>query len=54
MLLWEIAESKIPYHNITNIAKIKDLVAIQNIREKFSNEDVPKEWKKLVEKGNLK
>ncbi|CAG8666644.1 14004_t:CDS:2 [Cetraspora pellucida] len=48
MLLWEIAELRIPYKDETDILVIRDLVAKNHYRESFSHGGVPKEWKDLV------
>ncbi|CAG8613580.1 2241_t:CDS:2, partial [Scutellospora calospora] len=48
MLLWEIAEQKIPYADEIDISKIIIKVTKEQYREKFSQGGVPQEWKDLV------
>ncbi|RIA96766.1 kinase-like domain-containing protein [Glomus cerebriforme] len=43
MLLWEIAEEKLPFHNEKDILEIRNLVVQQKIRPSFSI-NVPAEW----------
>jgi len=48
ILLWEIAEEKIPYHKYDDILAITDLVRNQKYRESFSeNSEMPEIFKKL-------
>ncbi|RIA96769.1 kinase-like domain-containing protein [Glomus cerebriforme] len=47
MLLWEIAEEKLPFNNEKDILEIRNLVVQQKIRPSFSNNNVPAEWVKI-------
>ncbi|CAG8723653.1 32999_t:CDS:2, partial [Racocetra persica] len=47
MLLWEIAELKIPYTEI-DIKEFYYKIIVEQRREKFSHGGVPQEWKDLV------
>ena len=52
ILLWEIAEEKIPYEGYSDILTITDLVRNQKYRESFSeNSEMPEEFKKLALDG---
>ncbi|CAG8442384.1 15467_t:CDS:2 [Dentiscutata heterogama] len=46
MLLWEIAEEKMPYEKEDNIKKLADIIVKKKVREGFVTE-VPPEWKKI-------
>ncbi|CAG8543074.1 896_t:CDS:2 [Diversispora eburnea] len=48
MLLWEIAELKVPFENETDISHIRNLVVKRNYREKFTPGIVPQAWTDLV------
>ncbi|CAG8826609.1 9165_t:CDS:2 [Gigaspora margarita] len=48
MLLWEIAELKIPYEDEIDPSRILYKITKEQCREKFSNGGVPQEWKNLV------
>ncbi|CAG8485474.1 13651_t:CDS:2 [Dentiscutata heterogama] len=48
MLLWEIAELKIPYEDEIDISKIYDMITKEQCHEKFSHRGVPQEWKDLI------
>ncbi|CAI2164338.1 13209_t:CDS:2 [Funneliformis geosporum] len=47
MLLWEIAEEKIPFSNERDILKIRNLIVKENVRPSFSN-TIPPEWVKIT------
>ncbi|CAG8524522.1 6989_t:CDS:2 [Ambispora gerdemannii] len=50
MVLWEIAEERVPLTNIRSTQELIAKVVKENYREKLSpNKDVPKEWKKVYE-----
>ncbi|GBC09488.1 hypothetical protein RclHR1_08900002 [Rhizophagus clarus] len=52
ILLWEIAEEKIPYENYKDIVKITDEVRNKKYREPFSeNSKMPEEFKELSRKA---
>ncbi|CAG8497009.1 36583_t:CDS:2 [Gigaspora margarita] len=46
MLLWEIAEEKMPYEKENNLKKLYEIISVKKIREGFSS-DVPSEWKTI-------
>ncbi|RIB08113.1 hypothetical protein C2G38_2147237 [Gigaspora rosea] len=48
MLLWEMAELKIPYEDEIDPLRIFYKITKEQCREKFSNGGVPQEWKDLV------
>ncbi|CAI2173231.1 14958_t:CDS:2 [Funneliformis geosporum] len=49
ILLWEIAETRIPYEQYNDILVISELIKKQKYREPFSeNNGIPEEFKKLV------
>ncbi len=50
MLLWEIAEEKLPFHNERDILKIRNLVVKEKVRPTFSS-TVPSEWVKISHQG---
>ena len=50
MLLWEIAEEKLPFHNEKDILVIRNVVVQEKIRPSFSN-GVPNEWVKISYQG---
>ena len=50
MLLWEIAEEKLPFHNERDILVIRNLVVQEKIRPSF-NSNVPPEWIKISYQG---
>lgn len=50
MLLWEIAEEKLPFHNEKDILEIRNLVVQKMVRPVFNN-SVPHEWVKISHKG---
>jgi len=52
ILLWEIAEQKIPYENLSDILQITDLVAKQKYREPFSlGSGLPKKYQEIAIEG---
>ena len=54
MLLWEIAEEKIPYENCKDIVTITNIVRNKH-RESFSeNSEIPEDFRKLAEQGTFK
>ncbi|CAB4468945.1 kinase-like protein [Rhizophagus irregularis] len=50
MLLWEIAEEKLPFHNEKDILEIRNLVVQKMVRPVFNN-SVPHEWVKISHKA---
>jgi hypothetical protein len=55
ILLWEIAEEKIPYEKYSDILKITDLVVKQKYREPFSlGSDLPKKYQEIAKEGFIK
>ena len=52
ILLWEIAEQKIPYENYNDILQITDLVVKQKYREPFSlGCGLPKKYQDISREG---
>jgi len=52
ILLWEIAEGKIPYKDYNDIMSIIELVRHEKYREPFSeNSEIPEEFKTLTFNG---
>jgi hypothetical protein len=50
MLLWEIAEEKLPFYNERDILVIRNLVVQEKIRPSFNN-NAPPEWIKISYQG---
>ena len=50
MLLWEIAELKEPYHEISDFLQVSEIVA-ENKGKIVFGETVPSEWKKTTLAG---
>ena len=50
MLLWEIAEENLPFHNEKDILEIRNLIVQKNIRPSFSS-SVPNEWIRISYQG---
>jgi serine/threonine protein kinase len=53
MVLWEIAEERLPFQSENDIVQIRDLVVNQKHRPSFSL-GVPSEWIKIANQGKLK
>ncbi|CAG8589793.1 14708_t:CDS:2, partial [Acaulospora morrowiae] len=51
MLLWEIAEERVPYSDVTDYKKICKLIT-ENEREEFSNNNLPDRWKSLFRESS--
>ncbi|CAI2190218.1 11641_t:CDS:2 [Funneliformis geosporum] len=52
ILLWEIAEQKVPYEKLNDIIHITDLVKKEKYREPFSlNSDLPKKYREIAKEG---
>ncbi|CAG8735279.1 6348_t:CDS:2, partial [Cetraspora pellucida] len=52
MLLWELAEQKLPFSETGNtVLAISQLIVDNTMNLKFSSHDVPKKWKSLVSKA---
>ncbi|CAG8514450.1 5886_t:CDS:2 [Scutellospora calospora] len=52
ILLWELAEQKIPYKNLDDIMEIKNRVDKEKYREPFTNySNLPKDYKEIAKKA---